>query len=224
MNLAKTLIASLIILSSLTLWGCNREQTTTEQVPFVMVVQPSTSLTEQKSYAGEVKARQQTDLAFRVSGQVMQRFVDVGDQVRVGQVLAKLDVKDAQLQLNASRAQLESAQSAAKVAEQELTRFKQLLPMNAVSRSQYDAMNNQYQAALASLKQAQSNYEVSQNQTRYNQLIADKSGVINVILKWGRWLQQGKRLINWRLQASVRWSLVCLNKLLMIYALGRKHG
>ena len=178
MNLAKTLIASLIILSSLTLWGCNREQTTTEQVPFVMVVQPSTSLTEQKSYAGEVKARQQTDLAFRVSGQVMQRFVDVGDQVRVGQVLAKLDVKDAQLQLNASRAQLESAQSAAKVAEQELTRFKQLLPMNAVSRSQYDAMNNQYQAALASLKQAQSNYEVSQNQTRYNQLIADKSGVI----------------------------------------------
>lgn len=178
MNPAKTLISSLIILSSLTLWGCSREQATTEQVPFVMVTQPTTSFTEQKSYAGEVKARQQTDLAFRVSGQVMQRFVDVGDQVRVGQILAKLDVKDAQLQLNASRAQLESAQSAAKVAEQELTRFKQLLPMNAVSRSQYDAMNNQYQAALASLKQAQSNYEVSQNQTRYNQLVADKSGVI----------------------------------------------
>ena len=178
MKPAKTLIASLIILCSLTLWGCSREQATTEHEPLVMVTQPSNALTEQKSYAGEVKARQQTDLAFRVSGQVMQRFAEVGDRVRVGQVLAQLDVKDAQLQLNAARAQLDSAQSAAKVAEQELTRFQQLLPMNAVSRSQYDAMQNQYQAALASLKQAQSNYAVSQNQTRYNQLIADISGVI----------------------------------------------
>lgn len=178
MNPAKTLIASLLILSSLTLWGCSREPAVAEHVPLVMVTQPTSSLSEQKSYAGEVQARQQTDLAFRVSGQVLQRYVDVGDRVRVGQVLATLDVKDAQLQLNAARAQLESAQSAAKVAEQELRRFQQLLPMNAVSRSQYDAMQNQYQAALASLKQAQSNYQVSQNQTRYNQLIADKSGVI----------------------------------------------
>lgn len=178
MKPAKTLMTSLIILCSLTLWGCSREQASTEHEPFVMVTQPSNMVTELQSYAGEVNARQQADLAFRVSGQVMQRIVEIGDRVQVGQVLAQLDVKDAQLQLNAARAQLESAQSAAKVAEQELLRFKQLLPMNAVSRSQYDAIQNQHQAALASLKQAQSNYEVSHNQTRYNQLIADKNGVI----------------------------------------------
>jgi len=125
-----------------------------------------------------VQARQQTALAFRVGGQIIERYVDVGDQVKVGQVLAKLDVKDAQLQLNAAKAQLESAQSAAKIAADERQRFKQLLPMNAVSRSQYDAVDNQYKSAMSALKQAQSNYQVTSNQTGYNQLIANKNGVI----------------------------------------------
>ncbi len=61
-----------------------------------------------------MQARQQTALAFRVGGQIIERYVDVGDQVKVGQVLANLDVKDAQLQLNAAKAQLESAQVGSK--------------------------------------------------------------------------------------------------------------
>ena len=178
MSIIKTAVASMIIVCSVTLWGCSTDTAETEQVPFVMVTQPNSTHNEQKSYAGDVQARQQTALAFRVGGQIIERYVDVGDQVKVGQVLAKLDVKDAQLQLNAANAQLESAQSAAKTAEDELKRFKQLLPMNAVSRSQYEAVDNQYKAALSNLKQAQSNYDVSRNQTGYNQLLANKNGVI----------------------------------------------
>lgn len=88
-----------------------------------MVTQPSTTLHEQKSYAGDVQARQQTALAFRVGGQVTARYVDVGDRVRVGQVLAKLDVEDAQLQLNAAKAQLDNAQAAAKQPQMSLSGF-----------------------------------------------------------------------------------------------------
>lgn len=172
-------LTGMIIVCSVTLWGCSKDRSAVEQeVPFVMVSKPSSSHLEQKSYAGDVQARQTTVLAFRVAGQITQRFVDVGDQVRVGQVLATLDVKDAQLQMNASNAQLESARSAAKISQDEMNRFKQLLPLNAVSRSQYDAVDNQYKAAMATLKQAQSNYEVSRNQTGYNQLIANKKGVV----------------------------------------------
>ena len=179
MNTTQNLIASLMLLCCITLIGCSKQKTEVEQeVPLVMVTQPSSLHLEQKSYAGEVQARQQTALAFRVAGQVTQRFADVGDRVKVGQVLATLDVQDAALQLNAARAQLESAQSAAKIASDELQRFQQLLPMNAVSRSQYDAVKNQYQHAMAQLKQAQSNYAVSSNQTDYNQLRATKNGVI----------------------------------------------
>jgi membrane fusion protein, multidrug efflux system len=172
------MIMSLLGLCSVIMVGCSQPAPEVEQVPLVMVAQPLTSQEDQKSYAGDVQARQQTALAFRVGGQITARFVDVGDRVKVGQVLAKLDVKDAELQLNSARAQLESAQSAAKVAADEFKRFQQLLPINAVSRSQYDAIKNQYDAAQASLKQAQSNYDVSANQTGYNQLIANKNGVI----------------------------------------------
>ena len=178
MSKIQTLVASMMVVCSITLWGCSKDTTEPESVPLVMVSQPNTTHLEQKSYAGEVQARQQTALSFRDGGQVTERLVDVGDQVKVGQVLARLDVQDAQLQLNAAKAQLESAQAAEKNAQDELKRFKQLLPSNAVSRSQYDSVENQYKAALSSLKQAQANYNVTQNQTSYNQLIANKNGVI----------------------------------------------
>ena len=178
MSIWKSTVLSMLIVSSVMLLGCSKKTEETEAVPYVMVVQPATTLNEQQSYAGEVQARQATDLAFRVGGQITERFVNVGDRVKVGQVLAKLDVKDAQLQLNSAKAQLDSTQSAAKVAADELKRFQQLLPMHAVSQSQYDVVKNQYETAIAAAKQAQANFNVSANQTGYNQLLANKNGVI----------------------------------------------
>ncbi len=178
MSSLKCTVIILAMVCSITLSACSKKIADVEENPFVMVTQPKSSQDELKSYAGDVQARQQTALAFRVAGQITERYADVGDRVSVGQVLAKLDVKDAQLQLNFSKAQLESAQSAAQIAAQEFKRYQQLLPINAVSRSQYDVVENQYKASLSALKQAQSNYAVSNNQTRYNQLLANKSGVI----------------------------------------------
>lgn len=174
-DFAKILILGLV---ALCLQACSKPQDEVEQEKIVMVTQPVNQQSQLHSYAGDVVARQQTALAFRVGGQLIERYADVGDRVKVGQVLAKLDVKDADLQLNAARAQLEQAQAAEKNAQVEYQRFQQLLPDHAVSRSQFDAIENQYKAALSSLKQAQANYAVAQNQTRYNQLLANKNGVI----------------------------------------------
>lgn len=174
-DFAKILILGLV---ALCLQACSKPQAEVEQEKIVMVTQPVNQQSQLHSYAGDVVARQQTALAFRVGGQLIERYADVGDRVKVGQVLAKLDVKDADLQLNAARAQLEQAQAAEKNAQVEYQRFQQLLPDHAVSRSQFDAIENQYKAALSSLKQAQANYAVAQNQTRYNQLLANKNGVI----------------------------------------------
>lgn len=178
MSVIKPALLSLFLMCHLTLWGCSREAPQAEDIPYVMVSQPLTSHHEQKSYAGEVQARLQSALAFRVAGQVTARLAEVGDRVRAGQVLARLDVSDARLQSQAARAQLESAQAALKTARDELQRFKQLLPMNAVSRSQYDAVENQYKSAESAYRQAEANAQVSANQTRYNQLVASRSGVI----------------------------------------------
>lgn len=178
MSIYKYIRMSLLASCSVSLVACHQKEPVVEQSPFVMVTQPISRHDELKSYAGDVQARLQTALAFRVAGQIIERYVEVGDRVKTGQVLAKLDVKDAQLNLNAAQAQLDNAQSALKIAEQEFKRYQQLLPINAVSRSQYDVSENQYKAALSSLKQAQSAYATSKNQTNYNQLIASRSGVI----------------------------------------------
>ena len=116
MSTIKTAVAGMITACSAALWGCSGDKAPAEQeVPVVMVAQPGAAQPEQHSYAGDVQAQEQTALAFRVAGQVAERYADVGDQVKAGQVLARLDAKDAQLQLNAARAQLESAQSAARI-------------------------------------------------------------------------------------------------------------
>lgn len=73
-----------------------------------MVTQPSTTLHEQKAMLEMYRLDNKLPWHFGWSGQVTARYVDVGDRVRVGQVLAKLDVADAQLQLNAAKAQLET--------------------------------------------------------------------------------------------------------------------
>ncbi len=213
MNLLKPLIMSMMIVCIVTLTGCSKEAPKTEEIPYVMVTQPSTTLHEQKSYAGDVQARQQTALAFRVGGQVTARYVDVGDRVRVGQVLAKLDVADAQLQLNAAKAQLENAQAAAKTASDELKRFQQLLPINAVSRSQYDTvkinmmrLRQHYNKLVLIMKFLPTRLVIT------NLFLIKTVLLQRVILKLDRWLQQGKRLINWQLMVNVKWSSAYRNK------------
>ena len=178
MSKLKIRITLLMLLCGSALWGCSQDTIEAEQAPFVMVTQPKTLQNSQHSYAGTVQPRQQTALSFRTSGQVTQRKVDVGDRVHEGQVLAELDVQDAVLQMKAAQAQLDSAQAQFKNLETERKRFEQLLPIHAISRSQYDALEQQYKTARAAVEQARANYEVAQNQTTYNRLTAQKSGVI----------------------------------------------
>lgn len=115
MSKIQTLVASMMVVCSITLWGCSKDTTEPESVPLVMVSQPNTTHLEQKAMLAKCKPANKRH-CLSCWGQVTERLVDVGDQVKVGQVLARLDVQDAQLQLNAAKAQLESAQSAEKCA------------------------------------------------------------------------------------------------------------
>lgn len=110
MNLLNHVIVGLLVLSSVTLTACQKEVPKTEEIPYVMVTQPNTNnISIKKVMQVMFKLSNKTALAFRVGGQITERYVDVGDRVKVGQVLAKLDVKDAQLQMNIAKAQLQSA-------------------------------------------------------------------------------------------------------------------
>jgi multidrug efflux system membrane fusion protein len=143
-----------------------------------IVAQPSVADALLNSYSGEITARFQPQLSFRVSGKVIKRFVDVGDTVTQGQILAQLDPLDAQLQLNSAQAQLASAESTEQIAKAELARYKLLLTPHAISRSQYDQVNNQFKAAESGLTQAKSQLSLATNQIDYTTLRAPKNGKI----------------------------------------------
>src|SRR5882672_7330366 len=66
---------------------------------------------ENREFAGVVRARYEPDLGFRVSGKIVARLVDVGDRVRVGDVVARLDPRDYQLQVESAEAELTAATS-----------------------------------------------------------------------------------------------------------------
>ncbi|MFY2762765.1 efflux RND transporter periplasmic adaptor subunit [Arenimonas sp. MALMAid1274] len=143
-----------------------------------IVVQPAPAAAALSVYAGEVRAQFEPALAFRIGGKIARRLVDVGEQVSKGQALAELDPADVALQLEASRAQLSSAESDLALANSELERYRSLLDRQLVSRSLYDARVSAQQAAEARVRQARAQANVSGNQAAYAVLRAPADGVI----------------------------------------------
>lgn len=143
-----------------------------------MVVQPLPAAAMVDSYPGEVRARLEPELAFRIGGKVSKRLVDVGDRVKRDQPLAELDSQDVRLQLQASGAQVAAAEANLQTVRAERERYKALLARNLVSRSQFDNLENQYRAAEARLKQVRAEDDVARNQTEYAVLRASQDGVI----------------------------------------------
>jgi len=132
-------------------------------------------------YSGEVRARHEADLGFRVGGKVLERKVNLGDRVKRGQVLAKLDPKDVELSANAAKAQVAAAQADEKLAQVEYERAQSLAAKNFVSGSVVDQRRSALLAAEARLKQARSQADIALNQSDYANLIADRDGVVTQV-------------------------------------------
>src|SRR5256714_112821 len=64
-----------------------------------------------REFVGVVRARYETDLGFRVAGKMVARLVNVGDRVRAGDVVARLDPQDLKLQVQSAEAELSAAES-----------------------------------------------------------------------------------------------------------------
>ena len=172
------LIPGLVLLISCLLTACS-EPPQVEVTPRpALVVQPQPASLQVQSYPGEVRARIEPELAFRVGGRVSKRLVDAGDRVRQGQPLAELDPEDARLQLEAARSQVAAAQANLNLAQTERERYRTLLERQMISSSQYDNADNSYRSAAALLKQAQAQADVAKNQAAYSVLHAPQDGVI----------------------------------------------
>ena len=167
-----------IALSLTLLSACGHEEPVVNTVRPVMVVQPEAASQTQMAFPGEVRARLEPELAFRLGGKVTQRLVDVGAKVTTDQVLAKLDPEDVRLHLEAMQAQVSAAQANLDLVRAERDRYKTLLDRQMLSRSHYDNAQSQFKSGQARLRQAQAELAAAKNQAEYTQLRAPYYGVI----------------------------------------------
>lgn len=166
------------LISSLLLLTACKDEPLAEPARPALVVQPGAGIAAASVYSGEVRALEEPQLSFRISGKIAKRFVDVGTSVKAGQALAQLDASDVTLQAQSAQAALASAQSDLALAKSELERYKALVDKQVVSRSLYETRQSAYEAAAARVRQARAGANVSANQTGYAILRAPKDGVI----------------------------------------------
>ena len=162
----------------LLLAACGHEEPVQVNISPAIVVQPQPSALATHSYPGEVRARFDPKLAFRIPGKVNKRLVDEGERVKANQPLAELDPQDVRLQLDATRAQVAAAQANLNLVRSERDRYKTLLERQMVSRSQFDNAENLYRAGEAKLQQLKAEQDVASNQASYAVLRAPQDGVI----------------------------------------------
>ncbi len=132
-------------------------------------------------FAGEVKPRHETDLAFRIGGKLIARSVDVGARVKKGQVLARLDPADVALQAQAAKAAVAAAEAEYAYAKAEFERYQNLFAQKFVSGCALDQKQNALNANRAKFEQAKAQLAVAQNQAAYATLVAPEDGVITAV-------------------------------------------
>jgi RND family efflux transporter MFP subunit len=127
---------------------------------------------------GELRAEHESPLAFRVGGKVVECRANLGDTVRRGQVLARLETADYQLGAQSGAAGVSEARSNLEFAEADFERYRKLREQGFVSSAQLEQKKMQREAAKARLVAVQSGHDMQSRQLAYTALTADHDGVL----------------------------------------------
>jgi RND family efflux transporter MFP subunit len=148
------------------------------QIPLVRVATVAATDAADRSFTGIVAARVQSDLGFRVSGKVLERLIDTGQAVKLGQPLMRIDPTDLRLAVRAHEEAIAAATARALQTAKEEARLRRLLPAGAASASAYDQAKAAAESARAELNAAEARADVARNETSYAELLADADGVV----------------------------------------------
>ena len=154
-------------------------QTAALAEPTVAVMRPQAAPEVQEVLLpGDIEAFQQTPIYARASGYLKRWTVDIGGQVRAGQLLAEIDAPEVDDQLRQARADREQADANYRLAEVTAQRWKDLLASNSVSHQETDMKASDAQAKQALLEAANSNVARLQKLQAYEQVYAPFDGTI----------------------------------------------
>jgi len=155
-----------------------RAPTTPAPRPVVSALVHPDSGAASATFPGQLQPRYSTPLSFRVAGKIVERGVRLGDHVKAGQVVARLDPSDYDKNLASARAQFDAAQHRYQFARQQLDRDTAQAKSNLIARAQLEQTQDAYASADAARTQAQQQFALAQNQRRYTELVAAHAGVI----------------------------------------------
>ncbi len=168
------------IASSILLSACNRVE---ESRP--PEIRPVRAVTIAKALAGDVitlngtvQAQTEINQAFRIGGRLVERSVNVGDTIRAGQPIARLDSQNEETSLVAARAQLDAARARQTEAQGMYVRMRDLVAERAVSRAQFEASESAAQAAASAVQSATSQVTLAQTRVEDTRLAANVGGVV----------------------------------------------
>jgi RND family efflux transporter MFP subunit len=127
---------------------------------------------------GKVQAQTEINQSFRIDGRLVERTVDIGDSVRPGQLLARLDPQNEESSLQAARAQLAAAQAQLVEARNNHARMRDLVAEGAVSQSMFDQALALLRTAESQVEAARASLDLAQNRLSYTRLVSEVSGVV----------------------------------------------
>ena len=179
--------------------ACSDKQVASVSEPKAVFVTTAkrTSQADIRVLTATVRARVETDLAFRAPGKVIQRLVEVGDAVKQGQVLARLDAADYQLGVSAAAAQAQAATVDAAQAAADEARFRRLAADGSVGAADHERQKARADAAAARLDQAQRQVALARNRSEYTVLVAPYAGVITALrIEAGQVVAEGQAVVS----------------------------
>ncbi|MBS1139152.1 MAG: Secretion protein HlyD [Proteobacteria bacterium] len=175
-------LLALLLGASALLAGCHAGDPPPPGPRIVLVQEASSTPASSGIYNGEIRARHEVDLAFRVGGRIAARLVDAGAEIKAGQALARLDPTDLQLAAAATLAQLAAAESDLTTARADRERYAGLLARKFVSQAAFDAKENAFNSAQARLEQARAQSQISGNQANYGTLSSEFPAIVTAVL------------------------------------------
>jgi membrane fusion protein, multidrug efflux system len=181
LTLALGAAGTLILLSALV--ACHKEEKAASRA-----IRPVRTVTvelqeggEKVSLTGEIQPRYQADIGFRVNGKILERPVDVGTQVKRGDLLARLDPQQYRQDFEVAKAEVAAAEAEVTRSQAQEYRQRELLKNGNTTRVQYDQALKTFKTAQAQLDSAQAKQIQASENLGYADLKADNDGVITAI-------------------------------------------
>jgi RND family efflux transporter MFP subunit len=181
-----------------------------QEPPMVTLVTAAPVTGSERGFTGVVGARVESNLGFRVPGKILERLVNVGEQVKAGQPLMRIDETDLRLALTAKRNAVAAARASLVQADADEQRYAKLVSDGWASHQRYEQAKAASDTAKAQLAAAEAEAGVAENQATYSVLLADAEGTaMQTLGEPGQVVSAGQTVVRLA-QAGPREAVVAL--------------